>query len=375
MKVAVLHNLQRGGAHRRLREQLRHLDADIVEVCLATALPTTDAPRVVGLRQRADDAQPALRPPLRYLDLAALLAAWRTAGRLVRDSGADVLYANPCRYLQTPPGLLVAGLPPTVYFCDEPRRVDYEPDADAMRNPRTRALYAPLYAAQRRLDRRAVAQPARVLTNSRYTAGTIASAYGRAAEPIPMGVPDALLHCERAPEPRHLLSVGMLIPTKGHDLVIRAAASLAPTWPLLIVAPRPAPEEEARLRRLARDLAVELDVRVGISDEELQEAYGAAVATLYLARGEPLGLVSLEAQACGCPVIVADEGGLPETVQDGRSGFVVTRSPEAAARALRELADPARRASMSAAAREHAAGWTWAVSARRVREQLEGVTA
>jgi glycosyltransferase involved in cell wall biosynthesis len=63
-----------------------------------------------------------------------------------------------------------------------------------------------------------------------------------------------------------------------------------------------------------------------------------------------LGLASLESQACGTPVIVADEGGLPETIEPDRTGFAVRRNPAAAAAALRLLAEPAIRPAMSSAA-------------------------
>jgi len=375
MKVVVLHNLPAGGARRRLAQQLERLDVEVAEICLGTAKPITADAQVVGLTRRAPEAHPALRPPLRYADLAALRRAWHRAGALAASAGADVIYANPCKVLQAPAGLLAGGLPPAVYFCDEPRRVDYEPSAQAMRNPRTRLLYAPLYRTERALDRRAVARAAHILTNSRYTARAIAAAYGRDAEAVPMGVPERLLAGDgsaRAPgSPRHLLTVGALIPGKGHELVIRAAAG--GPWPVVLVTPRPDPSEEARLRGVAAAVGVTLEVRVGVSDDELRETYNSAFATLYLARAEPLGLVSLEAQACGSPVVVADEGGLPETVRDGESGFVVAREPAAAAAALTRLGEGDRRAVMGAAARAHARAWTWKASAERVQAALEDV--
>jgi glycosyltransferase involved in cell wall biosynthesis len=372
MRVAVVHNLQAGGAHRRLTEQLKALPDATVEVCPASALPITPDAVVVPLRVTAPRVARLLRPPLRYLDLLALVHGWRQAARHVMTLGVDVVFANPCQYLQAPTALLWTRLP-SLYFCDEPRRVDYEAAADARRSRRTALLYAPLYRAQRRLDRRATGAATELVTNSRYTMRLIERSYGRRAGVVPLGVPDSFRPAE-APAPRgHVLSVGALIPAKGHGLVLEACALARERRRVVVVAPRDDANEEERLRRLAASLGVDLDVRTRISDNELRTLYQTAHATLYLAEGEPLGLVSLEAQACGCPVIVADEGGLPETVVPGRSGFVVTRDPRAAGRALDALDDQTVRQAMARAAAEHGRGASWRRSGEAVRERLEAL--
>jgi glycosyltransferase involved in cell wall biosynthesis len=368
VKIAVIHNLRRGGAHRRLGEHVRHLGTDVVEVTLATAAPVTDDPVVVDYEPAAPGTPRPFRPPLRYRDLAGLRRAWEEVAAAVGQVRPEVVYANPCRFLQAPPALLALRLP-AVYFCDEPRRVDYEREAAESRSARTRLLYRPLYAAERRLDRAAVAASDRVVTNSRYTAAAIERCYGRAADVLPLGVSDAFRASPRLP--RHLLSVGSLIPDKGHELVLRAAALTTPRWPVVVVTPRDDPVERTRLERCAAALDVPLAVRIGISDEDLAHAYREAFATLYLARAEPLGLVSLEAQACGSPVVVAAEGGLPETVVEGETGFVVAREPGAVADRLEALADGGMRARIAHAAGQWGASHSWSRSAAALRLLLE----
>jgi glycosyltransferase involved in cell wall biosynthesis len=369
MRVAVIHNLPPGGAHRRLREQVARLDAEVVEVCPATATPIRGEADVIGLRPRAPSVARPLRVPLRYLDLAALLRAWRAVAARVRALGVDVVYANPCRFLQAPAALL-AQLPPSLYFCDEWRRVDYEPGVRATRRRATRPVYAPLHAAERRLDRRAVARAGAIATNSAFSAEQIFAGYGRRAEIVPMGVSSAFAAVEPR-EPEHVLSVGTLIPSKGHELVLRAAALLPRPRPVVVVAPRDDAEYAARLRAVAGEAGVPLELRIGLSDQELAETYAAAFATVYVAAREPLGLASLEAQAAGSPVVVAAEGGLPETVMPGVTGWAVPREPGAVAARLQELERPGVREAMSAAARRRAATLGWERSARAVQEMLE----
>jgi glycosyltransferase involved in cell wall biosynthesis len=227
-----------------------------------------------------------------------------------------------------------------------------------------------MYVAERRLDAGAVARADRIATNSAFSAQAIERAYGRSPAVIPLGVPERFHALTRA-EPAHLLSVGTLIASKGHELVIAAAAQARRRWPVLVIAPRANPAEQRRLEALADRMHVPLEVRVGVSDEELGAMYASAFATAYMASGEPFGLVSLEAQAAGCPVIVAAEGGLPETIRDGESGWAVARTPDALAAKLDELERPGVRDALSVGARRHAGPATWDRSANAVKEILD----
>jgi glycosyltransferase involved in cell wall biosynthesis len=368
MRVGVIHNLQPGGAHRRVSEQVSRFDSEVFEVCLGTATPVRGDARVVSYRPRAPRVARAVRTPLRYLDFIALLRAWRKAASVLQSLRVDVVYANPCRYLQSPAALLER-IAPSLYFCDEPRRVDYDPAAKGSRNPLTRPVYWPLHTAERRLDSWGVACATRLATNSSFTAGEIQRAYGRDAVVISLGAAD-LFSSAGARAPEHILSVGALIPGKGHDLAIAAAARAAVKWPVLVVAPTPDASEAQRLCALAHEAGVELTVRTGISDAELAAAYAGAQATLYLAEREPFGLASLEAQAAGSPVIVSAEGGLPETIEEGRTGWAVPRHAEAVSSKLDQLDAPMVRDSFAVAARAHAGAAGWSDSSAAVESML-----
>jgi glycosyltransferase involved in cell wall biosynthesis len=347
-------------------EHGKRMGPGLQEFCLQTADPVTAGVQVIPYTPRAPSFRPSLRPLPRHLDLIALVLAWRRLAEAVNRSGCEVVLAHPCQYLQAPLALCWLEAP-SVYFCHEPRRVDYEAAASARVNPRTRHVYGALHRAERALDRTAVRRAGRLLTNSHFTAGRIERAYGRVARPVPLGVPDAFRARGPEREPSHLLSVGTLIPSKGHDLAIAAAALAARRRPLVIVAPSLRADEAARLRALAVERSVELEIRIGVSDEELRDLYRGALATLYLAREEPLGLVSLEAQACGSPVIVADEGGLPETMIPGETGWAVSRSDAAAAAgAIDRLEDPAVRREFSTRAAQHGGAQTWERSTEHI---------
>jgi glycosyltransferase involved in cell wall biosynthesis len=371
MRVCVIHNLSRGGARRRLGEHLSRLDADLVELCPASATPILDDALRFRLPMVAPKVPRPLRVPLRYIDLGALLMTWQAIRRRIVSLAPDVVYANPCRYLQAPAALL-GELPPTLYFCDEPRRVDSEPAAKASRNDLSRGIYGPMYAAQRRADQRATRRATQLATNSRYTAGRIRAVYEREAEVVPMGVMDACLTVGPG-VPSYVLSVGSLIPSKRHDLAIDAAARSRGRWPVVVVAPASNPTEEDRLRAIADHEGVALEIRIGITDEYLARTYADAQVTVYMAEREPFGLASLEAQAAGCPVIVASDGGLPETIVEQRSGWVAPRSASAVAEHIDRLDRDDLRRTMSRCARTWASDRGWAKSADHIESMLRAL--
>ena len=90
---------------------------------------------------------------------------------------------------------------------------------------------------------------------------------------------------------------------------------------------------------------------------------------------ESFGLVAMEAQACGTPVVAAAVGGLRTAVRHGVSGVLVdSRDPAAYARAAAGLiADPATLARLSAGARAHASRFGWSVTVDRLLELYSDV--
>ena len=170
--------------------------------------------------------------------------------------------------------------------------------------------------------------------------------------------------------------VGRIQPLKAPDLLVKAAAELIGRRPDLagrlrvVVNGGPSGAGLARPTALA-DLAAEL----GIADrvrfeapgprERLAQWYRAADLVAVPSYNESFGLVALEAQACGTPVLAADVGGLPTAVKGGVlvPGHDVPQW-SAALEAL--LDDPARRAELAARGVAHARGFGWDGTAERL---------
>jgi phosphatidylinositol alpha-1,6-mannosyltransferase len=181
-----------------------------------------------------------------------------------------------------------------------------------------------------------------------------------------------------------VVCVSRLVPRKGQDTLIRAlptVRSVVPDACLLVVGSGP---HERRLRELAARTGLAEHVRFtgGVADADLPGYYGAgdvfAMPCRTRRRGlevEGLGMVFLEASACGLPVVAGASGGAPEAVLEGRTGTVVDgRSvPAVAAAVTRLLSDPALVAEQGSAGRDWVlAEWGWAAQAARLGELLAG---
>jgi D-inositol-3-phosphate glycosyltransferase len=184
-----------------------------------------------------------------------------------------------------------------------------------------------------------------------------------------------------------LLFVGRIQPLKAPDILLRAAAELIARDPTirerLLVAVVGGPSgnglaEPASLRQLARRLGI-ADVTRFVAptpQDILADWYRAADVTVVPSYSESFGLVAIESQACGTPVVAARVGGLVTAVRHGESGFLVEgHRPADYATAIARLlgTDTGRR--FGEAAVRHAAGFGWAVTAARVSEVYADVLA
>ena len=175
------------------------------------------------------------------------------------------------------------------------------------------------------------------------------------------------------PDEPLVLYVGRIEPLKGIDILIRAAAETEAPFRLLIVGGDDKDERrKAELRRLAADLGIgeRVTFRDAVPHEELPLYYSAADVCVVPSYYESFGLVALEAMACGLPVVASRVGGLVETVQDARTGYLVPwRCPEPFAERLELLlhSEPLRRG-LGRAGRAAAQQFSWANVGPRVED-------
>ena len=172
--------------------------------------------------------------------------------------------------------------------------------------------------------------------------------------------------------------VGRLQKFKGPDVLIKATAELVKRDPMrnlrvvICGGPSGAHSTPETYQDLARELGVARYIRFlqPRPPQELVAVYQAADIVAVPSYNESFGLVAVEAQASGTPVVAARVGGLPVAVQEGETGLLVTgHDPSDWADALEELLDDdERRIAMGEAAYERSARFSWAASAEQLSE-------
>ena len=324
-----------GGTERQMTELIRRLDRRRFDVKVACFH------REGAWLPRVEEAAPVTAFPIRgfarpaTVTQAAAFARWCRRERIRIVQACD-LYAN----VFALPAAALAGVPLRVGS-----RRELNPDKTAAQIALQRHAYrcadavvANSSAARAQLEREGVA-PDRVhvipngVTVERFT-------------PVP-GVRPV----------RTIVTVANLRREKAHDVLLRAAALLAPSHPHLSFVIAGDGPLAAELRDMARRLGLGDRVRFVGHVEDVPSLLGSANAFVLPSISEAFPNAAIEAMAAGLPVVASAVGGLLELVDHGRTGLLVPPSdPSALAAAIASLdADPERASRLGAAAREDVA--------------------
>jgi phosphatidyl-myo-inositol dimannoside synthase len=161
-----------------------------------------------------------------------------------------------------------------------------------------------------------------------------------------------------------IVSISRLVPRKGFDTAIRAAAILRESRPDLLLAISGGGRDEQRLRKLVAEVGAPVRFLGRVGNDDLPALYGCADLYTMLCRNrwggleqEGFGIVFLEAAACEVPQVAGDSGGAEDAVVDGVTGVMIRHSddPREVARVFeRLLDDPGLRRQMGQAGRQRA---------------------
>jgi D-inositol-3-phosphate glycosyltransferase len=180
-----------------------------------------------------------------------------------------------------------------------------------------------------------------------------------------------------APDAIMLIFVGRIQPHKGPDVLLRAAAEMVTHSPhlraklavVIMGGTSGSINELEKMKSLAKFLKIEDITHFvnPVSRQVLPDWYRASDLVCVPSYSESFGLVALEAQSCGTPVVATAIGGLRTAVSDGISGSLVDgHDPKAWSAVIsRLIMEPQRRLLLSIGAIEHASHFGWENSARK----------
>jgi glycosyltransferase involved in cell wall biosynthesis len=318
-RVALVHDWLTG-----MRGGEKVLEA-IVELCpgadIFTLLhvPGSVSPALAARRPRPSFVQHLPRAPRWYRHYLPLFPAAVESFDL---DGYDLVISSSHCAVKS---VVVPGRARHLCYCHSPMRYAWDQFPAYFGPERLGALGSRLARAAlrplARWDAATSGRPDRYVANSQYVARRVRRYYNRAASVVAPPV-DTVFYTPspRAPEP-YLLVVSALVPYKRIDVAV--ATARAAGLPLKIAGEG---NDRARLEELAGP-GVEFLGRA--TDEEVRELYRGATAVL-LPGEEDFGIVPVEAQACGRPVVALARGGALETVVDGVTGVLVDGTDPAA---------------------------------------------
>lgn len=368
MKVVLVHDWltgMRGGE--RVLDELAGMFPD-AELFTLIHLPGRASPRIEALRITAS---PLSRLPGAARHYRKLLPLFPAAIERLRLPACDLV-------LSTSHAVAKAARPPPgarhLCYCFTPMRYVWD-QADAyLGRGLRRALSLPLAAWLRRFDRRTSGPERihRVVAISEGVRERVRRAWGRDASVVypPVAV-ERFAPRAGGPDDFYLL-VGGFVPYKREDLALRAFADLG--RPLLVAGDGPLRRRlEAAAPANARFLG-----RVG--DDELADLYARCRALVY-PQEEDFGIVPVEAQAAGRPVVAFGRGGATETVvplgdPEGRPPtgvFFPAQTPESLADAVRRF-EAAEDAFAPGAIRAHAERFRSERFRQELRAEIDAMT-
>jgi phosphatidylinositol alpha-1,6-mannosyltransferase len=336
----------------------------------------------------AASPMPIHRIPLRFYDWGPsdpragfqYVAAFLRLGRLVSRIRPDVIHC--ARSL--PEGLLA-------YLVHRRHRIPFTCFAHG-----EELTLADTSQELRWLTKRVMGAARSVVANTHHTKGIVVNRFAAAADRVIVMHPgvDATEFTPAPPDPqvrqrfgwgdrRVVLTVGTLLKRKGQDMMIRALPEIRRHCPdVLYVIVGDGPDRQY-LQAVVDECRVGDHVqfrRIPNDDAELVRCYQQCDLFALPNRQvdwdiEGFGIVLIEAQACGKPVLAGRSGGTPETLEPGKTGeLVACETPEAVAAAVTGLlTDPSRRAGLGQRARQHVLDrFDWPVLARQAEALWSG---
>lgn len=318
----------------------------------------------VGPLDRADIRTSPLQRWYRLFKRHEMLLPWMPRAMEEIDlSGFDVIISSSHAVAK---GIIPPSSAVHICYCHTPMRYAWEMEEEYLRDFHVpgllRRTVKRMLKRLRQWDLTTAKRVDRFLANSTTTQERITRVYGRESTVIPPPVQERFLETPLMParDRQGFLAIGRLVPYKRFDLLIETANLLG--LPLTIAGTG---NDLPRLKALAGPTVRLLGY---VSDADLPALYAHARALL-LPQVEDAGVVPLEAQACGTPVIALQRGGALDTVLEHRTGIFFAEQTVAA---LTEALQRFEMASFdSAAIREHARQFSSAHFRARIRNAVE----
>lgn len=329
-KAYIYHNIPEGGAMNYLRSVVGVLSNNEFELHLF---------RIEGSGTSIDEQFKDLNIVSARFKKFPILNLFESAynaqkiAKKIRLEGSDIVILAQDMTTKSPYLLSLLNSSNLFYICHELPREYIEPaeyHAPRIKDKIYTALSYPVCI----LDKLNVTGVKKIITCSTYSKSVIDLYYSTNSFVIYPCVNTNYFAYSSARRDKRIVSIGSLLPFKGHDILIRAISLLGSDYSLEIVG-NGRDEERKYLIDLARKMGVILNIRSNLNQDALRRVISESILLASAAYKEPFGISIIEAISCGTPVIVSRGGGMGEQV--GGCGLIVNRDPEGFAKGIKSI--------------------------------------
>lgn len=338
MKIAIFHELDKGGARKIITEFSKHLiENNTVDLYTVTEKISDEEGKY--FRKKYNFNLPEQKNGWLnriYNDsifLFKLYLLHKQIAKIIDRGKYDFVFVNPSKYTQAP-FILRFLKTKKVYYAQEPLRVVYEP---LFQIDRHLNLFKKNYAKFNRfikkiIDKSNISKANNIITNSNFTKENLRKIYKINAKVCYLGVDSNYYIPSENKKTTDIIFFGTKTKEDGYDLFLKAIGKIKPGPKIIYLGDR----------------------KKWVSEKNILENYHKTKILVNLEYRHPFGLVPLETMACGIPIIVLNEGGYKETVVQGKTGFLINRdSDELYSKILILMNNTKLRKKMGQAAREH----------------------
>lgn len=355
MRIAVFHELHKGGARRAVNQICK-----ILKKTHVVDLYSVDSK--LNVTEKKYFTQVASYPfyyvekgvknwrKRIYKDSLELFKLSRVHKKIAKDIDRkkyDLVFVHPSCFTQAP-FILRYLKTPSVYYCQEPLRMVYDKIVARQTN---KYFYDKIVKiARKQIDRKNITSANSIICNSRFSRKNIQEAYGLDSTVCYLGVDHAFFKPINKHKDIDVLFIGSKEFIEGYQTFQKMVTYLPNTVKFVFLD----------------------NTKEWLSDQKLRSYYQGSKIVLCLAYDEPFGLIPLEAGSCGCIVVAVSEGGYGESIIQDKTGFVILRNPQLIAKKIQFILINKQILNQvsKSARKEIKKNWTWKKSASVIEKIL-----
>ena len=395
MNIALFHNVPSGGAKRAIFEWVKRLaerhtidvyslDTANHEFCDIRSIANKHYIYPFKTHNLFNSPFGRLNRIVYWRNLRKLNIIHRNIAKDIDNRHYDIIFANTCIFTFIPI-FLNYSITPSIYYLHEPFGKNFvrKIKRPYLKNSNWGKLinrYDPFIKLHERylltLQENSLTKPRMVLSNSEFTLKNIELLLQSKSALCHLGVDLAAFKpIEGIQKENFILSVGEMTARKGFDFIIKSMSYIPKEKrPSLKIASNLVNlQEKEFIQGLVNSYEIELELLINVNLKDMRLLYNRARLCVYTPYLEPFGLVPLEAMACRTPVIGINEGGIPESIINEKTGLLVERNPQKFGEAISSLLDKPDLAKIYGEnAREYVEqNWTWDASTDTLESFLE----